>query len=144
MTAIIFSNLFNLDLYKRLLSPMLQFIAHATCQRQLISLWYSGLPWMRHQRVAVKLLAVPLATLLLPVCSLIFLIAPKTSVRHLLYNTVKTSPSSCCRVINYLTVLCIRDKISILGHVPLFLFTDTFPVTFMTSRFIYIYSLEKS
>ncbi|ELU14059.1 hypothetical protein CAPTEDRAFT_173024 [Capitella teleta] len=50
-----------------------RFIAHATCQRQLISQWYSGLPWMRHQRMTIKLLAVPLASILLPFFSIAFI-----------------------------------------------------------------------
>ena len=59
---------------------LFQFIAHATCQRQLISLWYSGMPWMRHQHIAVKLLAVPLASLMLPFTTLVFLLAPTSKV----------------------------------------------------------------
>ena len=59
-----------------------QFIAHPACQRQLIGLWYSDIPWMRHQHVIIKLLAVPLTTLLLPLFSLVFLFAPSSIVSH--------------------------------------------------------------
>ena len=71
-----------------------QFIAHPACQRQLIGLWYSDIPWMRHQHVIIKLLAVPLTTLLLPLFSLVFLFAPSSIVSHAAASIVSHSASA--------------------------------------------------
>ncbi|KAK2170903.1 hypothetical protein NP493_1128g00031 [Ridgeia piscesae] len=59
-----------------------RFIAHATCQQQLTSLWYSGVERIRHHRSFIMVLTVMVSFLLLPLASIVYLVAPNSKPSH--------------------------------------------------------------
>ena len=59
---------------------LFQFIAHATCQQQLTSLWYSGVERIRHHRSSIMVLTVMVSFFLLPLASIVYLVAPNSKV----------------------------------------------------------------
>ncbi|XP_062594188.1 short transient receptor potential channel 6-like [Saccostrea cucullata] len=58
-----------------------KFVSHPKCQAQVSAVWFSGLKGMRHlNRFEFLLLSIPAGMLLLPILSLVFILAPWSKV----------------------------------------------------------------
>ena len=63
---------------------VLQFIAHASCQEHLMSMWYSGVPWFQHQPFTMKLFLLPLGIMFIPVTAMVYVFVPYSKVQKTL------------------------------------------------------------
>nr|WEY24736.1 transient receptor potential cation channel subfamily C member 5 [Aplysia californica] len=60
-----------------------KFVAHPNCQQVLASLWYEGLPGFRRRSMMAKLTIMGVIGIMFPILSLVYLMAPKSSVGQL-------------------------------------------------------------
>ncbi|XP_069049554.1 short transient receptor potential channel 5a [Lepisosteus oculatus] len=79
-----------------------EFVAQPNCQQLLATLWYDGFPGWRRRHWAVKLLTCFTIGLLFPVFSVIYLIAPKSSLGLFIK---KPFIKFICHTASYLTFL---------------------------------------
>ncbi|XP_048851313.1 short transient receptor potential channel 5-like [Brienomyrus brachyistius] len=79
-----------------------EFVAQPNCQQLLATLWYDGFPGWRRRHWAVKLLTCFVIGLLFPVFSLVYLLAPKSSLGHFIK---KPFIKFICHTASYLTFL---------------------------------------
>uniref|UniRef100_A0A673BD22 Transient receptor potential cation channel, subfamily C, member 5a n=1 Tax=Sphaeramia orbicularis TaxID=375764 RepID=A0A673BD22_9TELE len=79
-----------------------EFVAQPNCQQLLATLWYDGFPGWRRRHWAVKLVTCFIIGLLFPVFSLIYLLAPKSTVGHFIK---KPFIKFICHTASYLTFL---------------------------------------
>ncbi|XP_039622484.1 short transient receptor potential channel 5a [Polypterus senegalus] len=79
-----------------------EFVAQPNCQQLLATLWYDGFPGWRRRHWAVKLLTCFILGLLFPIFSVIYLIAPKSSLGQFIK---KPFIKFICHTASYLTFL---------------------------------------
>lgn len=63
---------------------ILQFVAHPHCQQLLSSIWYGGLPGFRRRHITYKILMTFVVCVLAPLCSILYMLAPKTKFGRLM------------------------------------------------------------
>ncbi|XP_048734236.1 short transient receptor potential channel 7-like isoform X1 [Ostrea edulis] len=82
-----------------------KFVSHPKCQAQVSALWFSGLKGMRHlNRFEFLMLSIPLGMVILPILSLVFILAPWSKVTLLLNTPSTRFLSYTC---SYITFLCL-------------------------------------
>ncbi len=79
-----------------------QFVAQPNCQQLLATLWYDGFPGWRRRHWAVKLVTCFIIGLLFPVFSLVYLLAPKSTLGTFIK---KPFIKFICHTASYLTFL---------------------------------------
>ncbi|XP_026861974.2 short transient receptor potential channel 5a [Electrophorus electricus] len=79
-----------------------EFVAQPNCQQLLATLWYDGFPGWRRRHWAVKLVMCIIIGLLFPVFSLVYLLAPKSSLGFFIK---KPFIKFICHTASYLTFL---------------------------------------
>ena len=58
-----------------------QFVAHEKCQAQVSEIWFKGLQAMRYlNRFQYLLLSIPIGMVLLPILSVVYIVAPWSKV----------------------------------------------------------------
>uniref|UniRef100_A0A1I7X9C8 ANK_REP_REGION domain-containing protein n=1 Tax=Heterorhabditis bacteriophora TaxID=37862 RepID=A0A1I7X9C8_HETBA len=57
-----------------------RFVAHPNCQQLLAGIWYEGLPGFRNRNIIYKCLLIFVVSLSFPILSVIYLLAPKSSI----------------------------------------------------------------
>ncbi|XP_074650290.1 short transient receptor potential channel 7-like [Tubulanus polymorphus] len=90
-----------------------RFLAHAACQRELIMLWYSGVPWLRHQNIFIKLLSVPTTVVCLPIMTVIYIFAPFSKAARVIASPfVKFMTHTCSYLMFLILLVCmtVRSK----------------------------------
>lgn len=90
------------SIYKILFHFFLQFVAQPNCQQLLATLWYDGFPGWRRRHWAVKLVMCFIIGLLFPVFSLVYLLAPKSTLGLFIK---KPFIKFICHTASYLTFL---------------------------------------
>ncbi len=90
------------SIYKTLSLFFLQFVAQPNCQQLLATLWYDGFPGWRRRHWAVKLVMCFIIGLLFPVFSLVYLLAPKSTLGLFIK---KPFIKFICHTASYLTFL---------------------------------------
>lgn len=81
---------------------LLQFVAQPNCQQLLATLWYDGFPGWRRRHWAVKLVTCFIIGLLFPAFSLVYLLAPKSTLGLFIK---KPFIKFICHTASYLTFL---------------------------------------
>jgi len=81
----------------------MQFVAHANCQQLLASLWYEGLLGFRRRHIIFKVLLTVSVSLLFPVLSVVYMIAPKCWVGQVMRRPFI---KFICHSSSYMTFLC--------------------------------------
>ncbi|XP_052795116.1 transient receptor potential-gamma protein-like isoform X1 [Mya arenaria] len=61
-----------------------KFVAHPNCQQLLATLWYEGCPGFRRRNIVWKLIITVFIGFMFPILSFVYLIAPKSSIGHLM------------------------------------------------------------
>ncbi|XP_062590016.1 short transient receptor potential channel 3-like [Saccostrea cucullata] len=83
-----------------------KFVSHPKCQAQVSAVWFSGLKGMRHlNRFEFLLLSIPAGMLLLPILSLVFILAPWSKVTLLLNTPSTRFLSYTCSYISFLCLI---------------------------------------
>lgn len=81
---------------------LIQFVAQPNCQQLLATLWYDGFPGWRRRHWVVKLITCFTIGLLFPVFSMIYLLAPKSTLGLFIK---KPFIKFICHTASYLTFL---------------------------------------
>ncbi|OWF44847.1 short transient receptor potential channel 3-like [Mizuhopecten yessoensis] len=85
-----------------------KFVGHVKCQAQVSERWFSGLQMMRYlNRFEYLMLSIPLGILLLPILSLIYVVAPWSKVTILLDTPLMRFLSYTCSYLSFLIVICL-------------------------------------
>ncbi|CAI9734239.1 short transient receptor potential channel 3-like [Octopus vulgaris] len=84
-----------------------KFIAHASCQEHLMSIWYAGVPWFQHQSFMVKLFIVPLGILFIPVTAIIYVFLPYSKLGEILRSPFMKFMNYMCSYMAFLVFLLI-------------------------------------
>ncbi|XP_033724598.1 short transient receptor potential channel 3-like [Pecten maximus] len=85
-----------------------KFVGHVKCQAQVSELWFSGLQMLRLlNRFEYLMLAIPLGILLLPILSLVYVVAPWSKVTVLLDTPLMRFLSYTCSYLSFLIVICL-------------------------------------
>ncbi|XP_060073791.1 short transient receptor potential channel 7-like [Ylistrum balloti] len=85
-----------------------RFVGHVKCQAQVSELWFSGLQMLRYlNRFEYLMLAIPLGILLLPIFSLVYVVAPWSKVTVLLDTPLMRFLSYTCSYLSFLIVICL-------------------------------------
>ncbi|XP_069112758.1 short transient receptor potential channel 7-like [Argopecten irradians] len=85
-----------------------RFVGHVKCQAQVSELWFSGLQMLRLlNRFDYLMLAIPLGIILLPILSLVYVVAPWSKVTILLDTPLMRFLSYTCSYLSFLIVICL-------------------------------------
>ncbi|XP_064607916.1 transient receptor potential-gamma protein-like [Liolophura sinensis] len=85
------------------------FVSHPNCQQLLASMWYAGLPGFRRKNVVCKLVVTFTIGVMFPVLSLVYMIAPQSSIGQLIR---KPFVKFICHSASYLTFLFLLILVS--------------------------------
>ncbi|XP_046362043.1 short transient receptor potential channel 3-like isoform X3 [Haliotis rufescens] len=85
-----------------------RFVAHPQCQAQIAELWYSGVPFLRYlNRFTYLMLAIPVGIVLVPILSIIYLIAPWSKVTVILDTPLMRFLSYTCSYLSFLVFVMV-------------------------------------
>ncbi|KAK3106625.1 hypothetical protein FSP39_023931 [Pinctada imbricata] len=85
-----------------------KFVAHPKCQAQVSALWFSGLQKLRHlNRFEVLLMAIPLGMIVLPILSVVYIVAPWSKITLLLDTPSTRFLSYTCSYISFLALVIV-------------------------------------
>ncbi|KAK7486358.1 hypothetical protein BaRGS_00022406 [Batillaria attramentaria] len=101
-----------------------QFIAHASCQEHLMSMWYSGVPWFQHQPFTMKLFLLPLGIMFIPVTAIVYVFLPYSRVGEVLRSPFMKFVNYICSYTAFLVLLFFATTLTSTSH-NIDLFTGT-------------------
>ncbi|XP_050413145.1 short transient receptor potential channel 7 isoform X1 [Patella vulgata] len=85
-----------------------KFVAHNQCQSQITELWYSGVPALRYlNKFSYLMLSIPIGVVLVPILSIIYLIAPWSRVSNILQTPLMRFLSYTCSYLTFLVVVMV-------------------------------------
>ncbi|XP_076449975.1 short transient receptor potential channel 6-like [Babylonia areolata] len=104
-----------------------KFIAHASCQEHLMSMWYAGVPWFQHQPFTMKLFLLPLGIVFIPVTAIIYVFLPYSRVGEVLRSPFMKFVNYICSYTAFLVLLFFATTLTTTDNSPhnVDLFTGT-------------------
>ncbi|XP_067655536.1 short transient receptor potential channel 7-like [Haliotis asinina] len=97
-----------------------KFIAHASSQEHLMSMWYTGVPWFQHQPVMMKLFLAPLGIMFIPVTAIVYVFLPYSKIGEVLRSPFMKFMNYICSYTAFLVLLFVATTLESSDHVDLF------------------------
>ncbi|XP_059163999.1 short transient receptor potential channel 6-like [Physella acuta] len=97
-----------------------KFIAHASCQEHLASMWYAGASWFQHQNFPIKLVMVPLGIIFIPVTAIVYVFLPYSRIGKILKSPFMKFMNYICSYTAFLVLLFLGTQLSSFKSVHLF------------------------
>ncbi|XP_055899528.1 uncharacterized protein LOC106062840 isoform X1 [Biomphalaria glabrata] len=97
-----------------------KFIANASCQEHLASMWYAGASWFQHQNFPIKLVLVPLGIVFIPVTAIVYVFLPYSRIGKILKSPFMKFMNYICSYTAFLVLLFLGTQLSSFKSVHLF------------------------
>ncbi|XP_048242229.1 short transient receptor potential channel 7-like [Haliotis rufescens] len=97
-----------------------KFIAHASSQEHLMSMWYTGVPWFQHQPVMMKLFLAPLGIMFIPVTAIVYVFLPYSKIGEVLRSPFMKFMNYICSYTAFLVLLFVATTLGSSNHADLF------------------------